>query len=99
MEMLSIASLLFLIILVGAKCLIAHKVHSRAMRTDGNNKHLANLKYTKAWSMTKVKKLWKRLFSCLHTFDYVKGMLCSFPKPSKSVHFGPKLNGLDRGKI
>ena len=55
MEILSIASLLFLIILVGVKCLIAHKVHSRAMRTDGNNnKCLANLKYTKAWSMTKV---------------------------------------------
>ena len=54
MEILSIASLLFLIILVGVKCLIAHKVHSRAMRTDGNNKYLANLKYTKAFSMTKV---------------------------------------------
>ena len=54
MEILSIASLLFLIILVGVKCLIAHKVHSRAMRTDGNNKYLANLKYTKAGSMTKV---------------------------------------------
>ena len=54
MEMLSIASLLFLIILVGVKCLIAYKVHSRAMRTDGNNTYLANLKYTKAWSMTKV---------------------------------------------
>ena len=54
MEILSIASLLFLIILVGVKCLIAHKVHSRAMRTDGNNKYLANLKYTKARSMTKV---------------------------------------------
>ena len=35
MEMLSIASLLFLIFLVCAKCLIAYKVHSRAMRTDG----------------------------------------------------------------
>lgn len=37
MEILSIASLLFLIFLVGVKCLIAHKVHSRAMRTDAFN--------------------------------------------------------------
>ena len=35
MEMLTIASLVFLFFLVCAKYLIAQKVHSRAMRTDG----------------------------------------------------------------
>ena len=68
MEILSIASLLFLIILVGVKCLIAQKVHSRAMRTDGNNKYLANLKYTKAWSMTKV---YKTVEAFIFLFTYV----------------------------
>lgn len=35
MEMLSVGSFLFLVFLTGSKCLIAGKVHSRAMRTDG----------------------------------------------------------------
>ncbi|KAJ7389045.1 hypothetical protein OS493_034180 [Desmophyllum pertusum] len=37
MEMLSIGSCLFLIFLTSFKCLIADKVHSRAMRTDAIN--------------------------------------------------------------
>jgi len=37
MEMLSIASLLILIFLTCSKCLVAYKVHSRAMKTDGIN--------------------------------------------------------------
>lgn len=35
MEMLSVGSFLFLLFLTCFKCLIASKVHSRAMRTDG----------------------------------------------------------------
>ena len=46
MEMLSITSLLFLIFLVCAKCLIAYKVHSRAMRTDGTIRELLKCKLT-----------------------------------------------------
>ena len=36
MEMLSVGSFLFLVFLTGCKCLIAGKVNSRAMRTDGD---------------------------------------------------------------
>ena len=36
MEMLSAGSFLFLLFLTASKCLIAGKVHSRAMRTDGD---------------------------------------------------------------
>ena len=36
MEMLSVGSFLSLVFLTAAKCLIADKVNSRAMRTDGN---------------------------------------------------------------
>ena len=35
MEMLSVGSFLFLLFLTSSKFLIANKVHSRAMRTDG----------------------------------------------------------------
>jgi len=35
MEMLSVGSFPFLVFLTGSKCLIAGKVNSRAMRTDG----------------------------------------------------------------
>ena len=44
MEMLSIASLLILIFLTCSKCLVAYKVHSRAMKTDGTNTYLLVLK-------------------------------------------------------
>lgn len=37
MKILSLASLIFLIFLAGFKGLIASKVESRAMKTDGNN--------------------------------------------------------------
>lgn len=44
MELLSVASLLSLIFLVLSKCLIAHKVHSRTMKTDGTTTHLFTIK-------------------------------------------------------
>ena len=98
MEILSIASLLFLIILVGVKCLIAHKVHSRAMRTDGNNKYLANLKYTEAWSMTKVLKNCRSVYVLVYIRLITLEVCCViFPTPSKSVHFSPRR--IDRGKM
>ena len=50
MELLSMASLLFLIFLVLSKCLIANKVHSRAMKTDGRITHLFTIKDSNLWS-------------------------------------------------
>lgn len=49
MKILSLASLIFLIFLVGSKGLIAFKVESRAMKIDGKNTHFLEVRLPLTW--------------------------------------------------